>query len=50
MMNYGEIIEEQRNKLNSNISWWPLYFYHFTDVHNAVSIIEKNTFMVEISK
>lgn len=41
MMNYGEIIEEQRNKLNVNIRWWPLYLYHFTDVHNAVSIIEK---------
>lgn len=41
MMSYGEIIEEQRNRLNQKISWWPVYLYHFTDVNNAVSIIEK---------
>lgn len=41
MTTYGEIINSQRQKLNKNIDWWPLYLYHFTDVHNAVSIIEK---------
>lgn len=23
-----------------NLGWWPRYVYHFTDVHNAVSIIQ----------
>lgn len=41
MKSYGEIIEEQRKKLNKNINWWPLYFYHFTNILNAISIIEK---------
>ncbi len=40
MSSYKDIIEEQRQKLNQNINWWPLYFYHFTDVHNAVNIIK----------
>lgn len=40
MSSFREIIEEQRKKLNQNISWWPLYLYHFTDVHNAVNIIK----------
>lgn len=38
---YGEIISTQRQNLSKNIDWWPLYLFHFTDVHNAVSIIEK---------
>lgn len=41
MISYREIIEQERSKLNRSINWWPLYFYHFTDVHNAVSIIDK---------
>lgn len=40
MKSYRKIIEEERAKLEQNISWWPLYFYHFTDVYNAVSIIK----------
>jgi hypothetical protein len=38
---YAHIIEEQRKKLSREYQWWPLYFYHFTDVHNALNIIEK---------
>ena len=41
MTTYNEIINIQRDKLSRNISWWPIYLYHFTDIHNAVSIIEK---------
>ncbi|WIV12104.1 DarT ssDNA thymidine ADP-ribosyltransferase family protein [Proteiniborus sp. MB09-C3] len=41
MTTYNEIINEQRERLNKNINWWPLYLYHFTDVHNAVSIIDR---------
>ena len=40
MKSYRKIIEEERAKLEQNVSWWPLYFYHFTDVYNAVSIIK----------
>ena len=24
-----------------NLNWWPRYVYHFTDVHNAINIIQK---------
>lgn len=41
MLSYGSIIKEQREKLNNSINWWPLYLYHFTNILNAVSIIEK---------
>lgn len=41
MTTYNEIINEQRERLDKNINWWPLYLYHFTDVHNAVNIIDK---------
>ena len=40
MSSYKEVIDEQRRKLSPNIRWWPLYLYHFTDIHNAVSIIK----------
>ncbi len=40
-MTYHEIIEAQRNQLPKSRNWWPMYFYHFTDIHNALSIIEK---------
>jgi hypothetical protein len=37
---YEEIITEQRQHLNPQIGWWPIYFYHFTDIHNAIGIID----------
>ena len=40
-MTYREIIEMQRKRLPKSRSWWPMYFYHFTDIRNALSIIEK---------
>ena len=40
-MTYHEIIEEQRKLLPKSRNWWPRYFYHFTDIRNALSIIEK---------
>jgi hypothetical protein len=40
-MTYNEIIEEQRNILPLNRNWWPKYFFHFTDIRNALGIIEK---------
>ena len=41
MLTFGDIINQQIRKLNKSIRWWPLYLYHFTDVHNAVNIIDK---------
>jgi hypothetical protein len=32
-------IQTWSNRLG-NLNWWPRYVYHFTDVHNAVSIIQ----------
>lgn len=40
-MTYREIIEAQRKKLPKSRNWWSMYFYHFTDIRNALSIIEK---------
>ena len=40
-MTYREIILAQRDRLPKSRNWWPMYFYHFTDIHNALSIIEK---------
>ena len=40
-MGYREIIEQQKVKLHRSIQCWPDYFYHFTDIHNAIGIIDK---------
>lgn len=40
-MEYRKIIEQQKAKLHKSIQWWPNYFYHFTDIHNAIGIIDK---------
>ena len=41
MATYEEIIREEMRKLPREISWWPSYLYHFTDIHHAVGIIDK---------
>lgn len=38
-MSYKEILEKQSGLLRKELRWWPSFFYHFTDVHNAVSIL-----------
>lgn len=38
-MTYEEIIEDNCRH-HSGIQWWPKYGYHFTDVENAVSILQ----------
>lgn len=40
-MTYREIIEAQRKRLPKSRNWWSMYFYHFTDIRNALNIIEK---------
>ncbi len=40
-MTYREIIEAQRRQLPKSRNWWSMYFYHFTDIRNALNIIEK---------
>ena len=37
-MNYKEIIT--KNEEFASVRWWPHYAYHYTDVQNAVSILE----------
>lgn len=39
-MNYKEILDAQAENLRPDLQWWPRFFYHFTDVHNAASIIK----------
>ncbi len=39
-MDYREILEEEKNKLRSDLKWWPSFVYHFTDVHNASNILQ----------
>ena len=40
-MTYREIINRTKSQLHSSISWWPVCFYHFTDIHNALGILDK---------
>ena len=40
-MTYREIIEAQRKRQLKSRNWWSMYFYHFTDIRNALNIIEK---------
>lgn len=40
-MTYAEIIKSQMLSLPTSIKWWPKYFYHFTDIQNALGIIDK---------
>lgn len=39
-MNYKEILDTFKKSLPKERQWWPDFFYHFTDVHNAANIIE----------
>lgn len=38
-MTYDEIIKEQMQILPNSIRWWPKYFYHFTNIVNALGIL-----------
>lgn len=40
-MTYNDIIKKQRSMLPKSRNWWPKYFYHFTDIQNALGIIDK---------
>lgn len=40
-MTYNETIKKQRSLLPKSRNWWPKYFYHFTDIQNALGIIDK---------
>ncbi len=43
MRHCGNIIRKHINDWSTrlgNLNWWPKYVYHFTDIHNAVSILE----------
>lgn len=40
-MTYKDIIEFRCSQLHPSISWWPRFFYHFTDINNAIGIIDK---------
>lgn len=40
-MGYREILDRQKEHLDSSIKWWPDYLYHFTDIRNAIGIIDK---------
>ena len=44
-MTYRDILEQQAAKRPNNLKWWPSFFYHFTDVHNAISIIKSGWIM-----
>ena len=40
-MEYDAIIKKQMSLLPTSIRWWPKYFYHFTDIKNALGILDK---------
>lgn len=37
---YSKILNDISKTLPQQHRWWPKFFYHFTDVHNAVSILK----------
>lgn len=39
-MTYNETIQNQMSRLPLSIKWWPKYFYHFTNIENALGIID----------
>ena len=40
-MTYGEIIKNQTLLLEKDIKWWPYFFFHYTDVENAVGVLRE---------
>lgn len=44
-MTYEEILKRQAQLLPKSINWWPNFFYHFTDIHNAVNILSDGWIM-----
>lgn len=38
-MNYNDIIQKNIRE-NSSVEWWPRYAYHFTNISNALKILE----------
>ena len=58
-MEYKKILGEQARKLNIAYKYWPLYLYHFSDIHNIVHILyegiilsrnEAKTFIIRVTK
>ena len=39
-MEYRDILMRQKDRMRKDLEWWPNFFYHFTDVHNAVNILK----------
>lgn len=39
-MTYNDIIQKQMSLLPFSVKWWPKYFYHFTNIENALGIID----------
>ncbi|WP_026660950.1 DarT ssDNA thymidine ADP-ribosyltransferase family protein [Butyrivibrio sp. AC2005] len=44
-MKYKDILSEQAKKLNMAYRYWPYYLYHFSDIHNIVSILEEGAIL-----
>lgn len=40
VMDYIKVLEQHKKLMTKGNEWWLDFFYHFTDVHNAVGIIE----------
>lgn len=40
MSSYSDIISELVQNSPVSRKWWPTYFYHYTDINNAISIID----------
>lgn len=39
-MTYADIIKNTQDSLDSSINWWAKFAFHFTDIKNAVKILE----------
>ena len=41
MIQFKDVIKEQIQILPDSKKWWPRYLYHFTDIKNALGIIDE---------
>ena len=42
-MNYSDIINKNKNELPAERKWWAKFAFHYTDITNALSIIQSET-------
>ena len=42
-MNFSEIINKNKNNISNERKWWVMFAFHYTDITNALNIIQSET-------